>query len=432
MPPPETVSPLDALTVLTTRAKKPRAAELDLEAARGLHLAAPIEAPRAGSAFPADGDEVVRAARDGFALGAPAAVDDERALVRADSVDQNLASDAAVRVACGDLLPPSVACVAAVDGATQLGSERVRIERVAACGDGLAGGARRSGPELEFPVGTVLDGRLEAILLARGVARVSAFVRPTVGVLYLGRDLVHPGAPATGAQVHDLDGFWLARTLEARGFETVELSDPALLRGDPARGPDARAFHRILMRCRSRKVRVLVICGGIGASVADGAAELVRRFRGDVIFERLHLDGCPSLLWAKLDEMDVVGLSGAPLACAAGFDLFLLPCLSAHSGVPAGIWDWRLLGRLPHRDAGPPLSTGIHSAADADASAWRLRAGRRVSRGDGGLELENRPAESPFAPVAAGGQDWILVDPAARDGCANWCPVALTASGGSL
>jgi hypothetical protein len=248
--------------------------------------------------------------------------------------------------------------------------------------------------------GTLVDARLQAFLLGQGVEKVRVYPRPRAGILLVGDELTDLTTPAGEGQQQDLNGFWLGEALADQGLDVVALGVCA----------DAPAeIRRVLLNCRKRQLGLLVTAGGVGEGLEDRLGEALRGLDCHVFFEKLCLEGAPSLLFARVAGMDVLGLSGEPLAAAATYDLFAGPFLLARLGAAPLYWDWRLL-RHPAVFAGE-----AGDRADNAAPPWRLWAARPVpvpysleQAGGAGYAVSCWRPESPFSPLAAGATGWAL------------------------
>ena len=162
-----------------------------------------------------------------------------------------------------------------------------------------------------------------------------------------------------------------------------------------------------LVRCHTRQVDVLILSGGTGAGITDRTAEAIQELNGNVLFEKLSLHGCDSLVFGKLNNMDVLGLSGRPLSCSAAFDLFCLPLLLARSGASKSYWNWAAVTYLDEILTPPP-------PLDNRPEDWCLQVGKLSQSSTENLTqpiVKTWNPETLFSPVAAGSEGWVLRPP---------------------
>ena len=401
MPAPIAVSPLEALAAVTGKIKQGAVERIDTESAAGRYLAEPLHGAARSAGQPADPPGVLRSSCDGYALPDGCGVGDRLSLIekQADpetSGDRRIPSGSAIRVETGDLLPDKTWGVLPADDGTLLGTGKLRVERLPQAGEGVLG--RDGGKPMIFETGSLLSTRHQAYLLAAGREKVCVHTPPRVGMLLLGDELTDLKTDLETGQVHDLNGYWLRDAIEDLGLEVISL-------GISEDGPAGLRKH--LVRCHTRQVDVLILSGGTGSGITDRTAEAIQELNGSVLFEKLSLHGCDSLVFGKLNNMDVLGLSGLPLNCSAAFDLFCRPLLLARSGASKGYWNWACMTYLDEILAPlPPL--------DNRPEDWCLQVGKLSDHSPEALTqptVKTWNPETLFSPVAAGSEGWVLRPP---------------------
>lgn len=398
MPAPTSVNPLEALDAVTGKIKHPRTIRVGVEEAEGSYLAEPISGPARRSSFPSDPPGEPRSALDGYALadgcGTGDILDCKKSLANLlNSGREVIPAGKTFRVETGEPLPAKVWAILPIQNSTLLDGDKIRIDHLPQPGEGVLG--RSAPPPGTLEAGRLLTRRHTAHLLAAGVASVNVFARPRVGVLLLGEELTDLKTEAEKEQVYDLNGYWLISEIEALGLDVVPF-------GISEDGPGGLQKH--LVRCHTRRIEVLILCGGMGSGINDRTGESIRELNGKVLFERLSLQGCSSLLFGKLNDMDVLGLSGSPLSCSAGFDLFCRPLLLARSGASGFYWNWAA-ATFEDEMLEPPLLT------ESAPGAWFLQAGKssgKSSESHTPQVVKTWNPETPFSPFAPGSQGWVL------------------------
>ena len=146
---------------------------------------------------------------------------------------------------------------------------------------------KKKGAVRSYSRGSLLSQRLLSSLLAAGIEKVNVHSLPKIGVLRLGDELADLGSELGPGQVYDLNGYWLLDSIRSFGLEVISL-------GISEDGP--AGIHKHLGRCRTRKIDVLIICGGTGDGITDRTAESIRELNGKVLLERISLEGCQEVL----------------------------------------------------------------------------------------------------------------------------------------
>lgn len=316
------------------------------------------------------------------------------------------------RVETGSLLPPGVRALLPVSAAVLTGSRTIRLppreDEMPPVGYGISSGARTESGALTappvFPAGTRLDGRLRALLLARGVSRVR--IRPpfAVGIATIGDELTDVASPRESGCRHDLLGLAIEESVASLGLAVLPLG----IAGDP---PDA--FSSLLLRARDKKVQVLVVAGGLGDGVTDRTLESVRRLDGDVILHGRLFGSRAGFCLARAHGIDILGLTGLPLLAAAQLDLLVVPALLARWGASARSWDW---GQTLLCCDAPPTASG-----EALDSTTRVLPAVLTRGPSGESRIRAWEAETPFLPVSGGQEGWAVFPP--EEPRAYYCPL---------
>lgn len=296
----------------------------------------------------------------------------------------------------GPPLPINTWAILPVGDGTLLVGGKLRIDHLPQPGEGIAG--KETSSPGEFKSGSLLSPREQAYLLAAGIQNVGVHCLPRVGVLLLGNELTDLKAEKEEGQVYDLNGYWLTSSIQALGLDVIPF-------GISEDGPEGLRKH--LVRCHTRQVDILMISGGTGAGITDRTAEAIREMNGKVLFEKLSLHGCDSLVFGKLNNMDVLALSGRPLSCAAGFDLYGRPLILARSGAAKGYWNWANVLYQDETLTPPPPSNNRQLE-------WCLQAGKLIGNRSEPVTLPVVKAWNPetlFSPVVPGSEGWILRPP---------------------
>jgi molybdopterin molybdotransferase len=210
---------------------------------------------------------------------------------------------------------------------------------------------RRAGEDVEagqalLPGGRRIGAAELAVLAAAGIAEVECARRPQVAILGSGDELVPPGEPLRGGQIHDSNTYALAALVKEAGAEPVHVSrmsdDPAAVRQaiDAALSTE---LHQISRRAGGkfdavRRADVLLIAGGVSVGRHDHVKEALSELGVEQRFWRVAMrPGGPT--WFGILPRDdapptlVFGLPGNPVSAMVTFHLFARPALRAILGL---------------------------------------------------------------------------------------------------
>jgi molybdopterin biosynthesis enzyme len=404
------MDPLEGLKLVTSKLNPNPPESVSLDGAPCGYLAETIECPPAGGGV----GSAPLAAVNGYALSGgtqPAATCRVSGVVAVEGplemkellaeipAAKNVLEDGAVpawRVESGAVIPEGCDRVVSVTDTVLVGKGRIRLQRSPRAGEGILyppgkkGESTQGAPQLELAEGTYLGDRLRALLISRGVR--TARMRPpvTVALASIGNELLDPRVPPDAGQRSEVTMSWLEGAISRLGLDPLSLGTLP----DTPEGIRDAIFHV------RRRAKVLILVGGLGDGLTDRTVDGIRRFDTHPIFTRLELDGCSSLLFSKTQGIDILGLSGRPLAAAAGYDLFVQPGLLSMLGARASVWDWTAVSRSVEIPS-PWVST--------EGASWAVRpvAAVPAAKGAPGLRILE-VQRSRFYPVLAEQIGWAV------------------------
>ncbi len=254
---------------------------------------------------------------------------------------QPITEGTAAAIMTGACLPPGADAVVVKEAVVRHG-DRVEMRAPAPAGQHV----RPEGSD--FPAGTTLLfsgtrlGPAEVGMLAYvGADSVEVVQRPRVAILSTGDELIPPGQPPEGVQVHDSNGATLAAMAVRAGSRPVRLGlgrdDPAQLGALIRQGLDSH---------------LLVTTGGASVGERDCLREILESIGFEEIFYRVAIKPGKPVLFGRCGATLVLGLPGNPVSAAVCFSLFAWPLLRAmRRRFPAEPPSWRALAGQDMRGA---------------------------------------------------------------------------------
>ena len=229
-----------------------------------------------------------------------------------------------VRIFTGATLPEGADTIAVQEDASELGGD-VEITVVPQPGRHIRpAGINHSTGQLCLAKGRVLTARDIGVIASCGYARVPVRRKPRVAILGSGDELVDPGGSPRPDQIFGSNNAAIAAAVVAWGGEPIDLGIV----------PDrieaiAGAINGAI------GANLLVTTGG--ASV--GEHDLVRNAlatRGFIPgFWKVAMRPGKPVIFGKIGEMPVLGLSGNPVSALVSALMFVRPALRAMLGLPA-------------------------------------------------------------------------------------------------
>ena len=293
-------------------------AEVPLDAALGLTLAAPLTALTDLPSFDTS-------AMDGWAVAGPGPWDVRESGVLAGHAEPAPLTDGeAVRIATGARVPPDTTAVLRSEHGRGDDKGRLHADRDLPHGQDIRprGQECRSGDQL-LPVGTLVTPAVLGLAAAAGYDTVTAVPRPRAEVLILGDELLTEGLPHDGL-IRDALGPMLPPWLRALGAEVTTVR---------RLGDDAGALHKALAYSEAE---VIVTTGGTAAGPVDHVHPTLRRLNAELLVDGVKVrPGHPMLLARLKENQHLVGLPGNPLAAVSGLLTLAEPLLRTLAARPA-------------------------------------------------------------------------------------------------
>jgi molybdopterin molybdotransferase len=180
----------------------------------------------------------------------------------------------------------------------------------------------RAGTEVLRP-GTVLGAGALGLAAAVGVPSLRVAVRPRVGILSTGDEVVETGFPLDYGQIWSSNSRSLAALVEQAGAVPVDLG---IVRDDPA--ALKTAFHEGL-RCD-----ILLSTGGVSVGDFDYVKEVLQDLGVVMDFWKVWMKPGKPLAFGNIGSRPIFGLPGNPVSCMVNFLQFVRPMIRLMVGDP--------------------------------------------------------------------------------------------------
>jgi molybdopterin molybdotransferase len=304
--------------------------ELDLAAAGGRVLAAPVNAPEDVPGFrraTMDGHAVC--ARDTFGAGAgsPQYLEITGEVPMGVAPSRGVSPGETLRVPTGAMLPQGADAVVMVEYSAEHPDGTLEVRRAVAPGENvLAPGEDVARGEVLFPAGRRLRPQEIGLLAALGIRRLSAYQKPRVAILSTGDEIIPlDGAPAPG-QVRDSNAYLAAAQVAEWGG--LPLMHPII--------PDDLAALRKTLAAALAAADLILISGGSSVGVQDLTLTAIQDLPdSDILVHGVALrPGKPTILAAlgKANPKPLMGLPGHPASAAVVMEVLGRPLLLRLTG----------------------------------------------------------------------------------------------------
>ncbi|HUW68903.1 MAG TPA: molybdopterin molybdotransferase MoeA [bacterium] len=163
-----------------------------------------------------------------------------------------------------------------------------------------------------------------AILAADGRATVDVAVRPLIGVLSTGAELLEPGMPRSGAMIYDSN----------RPQILAQLASPAFQVRDLGHLPDDFAATLAAVRSALDVYDVLLLSGGVSMGDFDYVPKALAAAGATTRFHGVAMKPGKPTYFGTTDRAFVIGLPGNPVSVFVNTEVLVKTLLFALSGAP--------------------------------------------------------------------------------------------------
>ena len=360
--------------------------ELDLAAAGGRVLAAPITAPEDVPGF-------LRATMDGYAVraqdtfgasvGAPQYLEIKGEVPMGVAPTRGVGPGETLRVATGAMLPPGADAVVMIEYTAEHPDGTLEVRRAVAPGESLlTPGEDVARGEMLFPAGRRLRPQEIGLLAALGIRRLAAYKKPRVAIISSGDEIVPLDAKPRPGQVRDSNAYLAAA-------QVAEWGGLPLMHGII---PDDFDALRQTLAAALIAADLILISGGSSVGVRDLTLTAIQDLPdSEILVHGVALrPGKPTILAAlgQTPPKPLLGLPGHPASAAVVMEVLGRPLLLRLAGAS----DQSPWGRTRDRGAVPQPGRG-HGPG-------RLRPGAPAP---GGSDPVGRPGPGAFgAPLPPG------------------------------
>jgi len=234
-----------------------------------------------------------------------------------DAADVDISSGECVIVSTGGALPKDADAVVMIEHSEDYGSNMVGIQRSVAPGNNVVftGDDVRAGQKV-LSAGTILTPHDIGILAALGHDKVEVRVRPVVGVISTGDELVPTSHKPSKGQVRDINTPLLITALEKFGAVAIDfgiISD------------EGEAITKAVLSA-VKSCDVCLISGGSSAGARDMTARVIES-EGELLLHGIAVKPGKPTIFGMVNNTPVFGLPGHPVAAYIVTELFVRPLL---------------------------------------------------------------------------------------------------------
>lgn len=230
-----------------------------------------------------------------------------------------------VTIATGGMVPRGADAIVMVEHADVEAGELV-IRRAVTPGFGVSfAGADIAAGETVLRRGETITSREAGVLAAIGAARVSVRLKPLVGIISTGDEIIPPDQPMQPGMIYDSNGRIIADAVCEIGGQPIDLG----IVGDD-RGALRERIQLALETCD-----VIVLSGGTSKGAGDISYHIVREMTDPgIVAHGVALKPGKPICLAASGRKPVVILPGFPTSAIFTFHEFVAPVVRRLAGLP--------------------------------------------------------------------------------------------------
>jgi molybdopterin molybdotransferase len=297
---------------------------IDTKDSLGRVVAEPIYAPHPLPAFPrstVDGYAVRAADTYGTSDSLPSYMKLAGEIPMGSKASFALTPSYCALIHTGGMLPDGADAVVMIEHTQPSHIGEIEILHSVAVGENIlqVGEDVTAGDEV-IPAGTRVRPAEIGGLMALGLTRVTVALKPKIGIISSGDEIVPPETPLQAGQVHDINAYTLSALIEDCGGEPVRygiIPDEAVALQTVA--------AQALLECDA-----VVITAGSSASTRDFTAQVIDAMgQPGVLVHGVNIrPGKPTIL-AVCNGKAVIGLPGNPVSALVIASLFVVPVVES-------------------------------------------------------------------------------------------------------
>lgn len=226
------------------------------------------------------------------------------------------------RIMTGAPIPPGADMVFMVEDSQLVGTDKVIfIGNNTSANICFTGEDMKKG-EVVITEGSKLRGQHIAVLASVGKTKITVGIKPRIGILVTGDELVEPNCIPKGSQIRNSNAWQLLAQCKSMGIEAQYYG----IAGDTKEEIKEKLF---LSSCEND---ITLLTGGVSAGEFDFVPEMITKIDFDIVFRQIEIQPGKPLVFAKNGNKYIFGLPGNPVSGFVQFELLVKPLIEKLMG----------------------------------------------------------------------------------------------------
>ncbi|OGI26948.1 MAG: hypothetical protein A2287_10850 [Candidatus Melainabacteria bacterium RIFOXYA12_FULL_32_12] len=168
-----------------------------------------------------------------------------------------------------------------------------------------------------FQSGTKIRPQEIATLSTLGLAEISAYKQPVIGLITTGSEIIDPGNEVVPGKIYNSNGPQLYSQIVSvpavcRYYGIVEDEESVI----------TRFFEKSFEECD-----IVIISGGVSKGDYDFVPQVLKKLSVDLKFEQIAVKPGKPLVFGQKEQTFVFGLPGNPVSTFISFEIFVKPLI---------------------------------------------------------------------------------------------------------
>ncbi|SHF91917.1 molybdopterin molybdotransferase MoeA [Ornithinibacillus halophilus] len=227
-----------------------------------------------------------------------------------------------VRIMTGAQIPEGCDAVIMFELVKELaGGEWIQLKRPLESGDNISfAGEDTEKGEVLVKKGTYINPGIVALLATFGYKQVPVSVKPKVGVIATGSELLDVDEDLQPGKIRNSNAYMVLSQIKRAGGEAIYF------------GQFSDDFETCFNQVKNalEQVDFLITTGGVSVGDYDYLPAIYEKLGANVLFNKVGMRPGSVTTISELDGQLLFGLSGNPSACYVGFELFTRPIIRTY------------------------------------------------------------------------------------------------------
>lgn len=164
---------------------------------------------------------------------------------------------------------------------------------------------------------TLLRANEIAALSSIGLAEISVYKQPVVGIITTGSEIINPGEKIEPAQIYNSNGPQLFNQIISL---TPKCKYYGIVSDDEAKL--TKVIEEAIFECD-----LLILSGGVSKGDYDFVPKILKKLSIDLKFEQVAMKPGKAVVFGLKDNISIIGLPGNPVAAFVTFEIFVKPLI---------------------------------------------------------------------------------------------------------